>query len=95
MAEFGSGHYAINSKGEASGLGGQGTLNKYGHAFDENGWYWWTDDAQWAGENAQLALTANGRFKFRSKGVHPTRPLHNAVMACIKQVNEIANEVFR
>ena len=36
MAEFGSGHYAISGEGEAAGLGGQGTLNVYGHAFDDS-----------------------------------------------------------
>lgn len=94
MAEYGSGHYAIKGKGEAKGLGGQGTLNGFGHAFDSDGWYWWSDDAAYRSEDDLLVKTANGRYKFHSKGVHPSQPLHKAVMACIEQVTEIAKEVF-
>ena len=93
MAEFGSGHYAIQSEGEAAGLGGQGTLNLNGHAFDANGWYWWTDDAG-MGSDAHLIKDENGRFKYHSYGQHPSQPLHNAVMACIREVEGIAREVF-
>lgn len=93
MAEFGSGHYAIQGSGEAAGLGGQGTLNKYGHAFDTDGWYWWSDDPTSLG-GGEVVKDANGRFKFHSMGTRPTRPLHKAVMACIFQVEEIAREVF-
>ena len=43
MAEFGSGIFANASP---NGLyGGQGTLNKYGHAFDEK-WYWYDEDGE-------------------------------------------------
>ncbi len=94
MAEFGSGHYAISGEGEAAGLGGQGTLNVYGHAFDTDGWYWWSDDAAYRSEDEYLVKTANGRYKFHSRGVHPAQPLHKAVMACIEQVERIAREVF-
>jgi hypothetical protein len=89
MAEFGSGHYAIKGKG---GIGGQGTLNKYGHAFDTNGWYWWTDNP--SSLDGTLKAVKEGRFKFHSDGVAPAQPLHKAVMACIKQVEGIAHEVF-
>ena len=92
MAEFGSGHYAISAEGEASGLGGQGTLNKYGHAFDSNGWYWWSDDA--TSMDGEPLSEKNGRWKFHSRGTHPSQPLHKAVMACIEQVEGIAREVF-
>ena len=91
MAEFGSGHYAIPGEG---GIGGQGTLNAWGHAFDSEGWYWWSDDAAYRSEDDYMVKAANGRFKFHSKGVHPSQPLHKAVMACIEQVTEIAHEVF-
>ena len=92
MAEFGSGHYAISAEGEASGLGGQGTLNKYGHAFDSNGWYWWSDDA--TSMDGEPLNEKDGRWRFHSRGTHPSQPLHKAVMACIEQVEEIAREVF-
>lgn len=92
MAEFGSGHYAISAEGEASGLGGQGTLNKYGHAFDTNGWYWWSDDA--TSMDGEPLNEKNGRWRFHSRGTHPSQPLHKAVMACIEQVEGIAREVF-
>lgn len=92
MAEFGSGHYAISAEGEASGLGGQGTLNKYGHAFDSNGWYWWSDDA--TSMDGDPLNEKNGRWRFHSRGTHPSQPLHKAVMACIEQVEGIAREVF-
>lgn len=92
MAEFGSGHYAISAEGEASGLGGQGTLNKYGHAFDSNGWYWWSDDA--TSMDGKPLNEKNGRWRFHSRGTHPSQPLHKAVMACIEQVEGIAREVF-
>ena len=92
MAEFGSGHYAISAEGEASGLGGQGTLNKYGHAFDTNGWYWWSDEA--TSMDGEPLNEKNGRWRFHSRGTHPSQPLHKAVMACIEQVEGIAREVF-
>lgn len=94
MAEFGSGNYAIASEGEATGLGGQGTLNVYGHAFDAEGWYWWSDDASYRSEDEHMVKSANGRWKFHSRGTHPSQPLHKAVMACIEQVERIAHEVF-
>jgi hypothetical protein len=91
MAEFGSGHYAITEEG----IGGQGTLNTYGHAFDSNGWYWWTDDVTQVSSGDVMVSAANGRWKFHSYGTPPSRPLHNAVMTCISEVEEVAREVFR
>ena len=88
MAEFGSGHYAIPFES----IGGQGTLNKYGHAYDEDGWYWYAE-TQPIG-NAEPVSQSNGRMKYHSMGEQPTQPLHKAVMACIEQVEEIAREVF-
>jgi len=38
MAEFGSGWYAENNSDDDRG--GQGKLNKYGHAFNRKGWSW-------------------------------------------------------
>lgn len=93
MAEFGSGYYAI-SDDNAPGLGGQGTLNMYGHAFDEDGWYWYADSTS-DSEATVVSTSQKGRIKFHSMGVHPSRPLHKAVMACIQQVQEVAIEVFR
>ena len=93
MAEFGSGHKAISASGEAEGMGGQGTLNLYHHAFDSNGWYWWTDEPN-GDSDAQLVNDTNGRFKYHSYGQAPSQPLHNAVMACIREVEGIAREVF-
>ena len=86
MAEFGSGRYAINFED----LGGQGTLNVYGHANDVNGWYWWSDTMT----DGDIKKVANGRFLFHSDGLPPAQPLHKAVMACIEQVDGIAREVF-
>lgn len=95
MAEFGSGHNAIEAKGEASGLGGQGTLKpSYGHAFDADGWYWWTDSAETASDDEITAVSKNGRYKHHSRGVAPSQPIHNAAMACLDQVVGIAQEVF-
>lgn len=91
MAEFGSGHYAIQGTGEAAGLGGQGTLNVYGHAFDPNGWYWWSEEAS---QDGVLKKSKDGRFLYQSDGLPPAQPLHKAVMACIERVEEIAHEVF-
>jgi len=91
MAEFGSGHYAIQGTGEATGLGGQGTLNVYGHAFDSDGWYWWSEEAS---QDGVLKKSKNGRFLYQSDGLPPAQPLHKAVMACIERVEEIAREVF-
>lgn len=90
MAEFGSGHYAISDK---SGLGGQGTLNKYGHAFDTEGWYWYADMPP-KGDAEPVKTAKSGKVKYHSEGNIPTQPLHKAVMACIEQVTGIAKEVF-
>lgn len=89
MAEFGSGHYAIPGEG---GIGGQGTLNVYGHAFDTDGWYWYAEQTPIG--SAEPVKMVNGRMKYHSMGEKPTQPLHKAVMACIERVEEIAHEVF-
>lgn len=89
MAEFGSGHYAIPGVG---GIGGQGTLNGFGHAFDDDGWYWYAEQTPIG--SAEPIKEVNGRMKYHSKGEQPTQPLHKAVMACIEQVERIAQEVF-
>lgn len=94
MAEFGSGHNAVQAEGEASGLGGQGTLNLYGHAFDAEGWYWWTESPDTESDDVVEAVSKKGRYKHHSRGVTPSQPIHNAVMACIEQVSKVAHEVF-
>lgn len=92
MAEFGSGYYAIEATGEAKGLGGRGTLDSpYGHAKDSKGWWWWSDTPTRDGE---LQKVKDGRYLFHSDGLPPSRPLHNAVKACIEQVEGIVQEVF-
>lgn len=95
MAEFGSGHEAIKAEGEAAGLGGQGTLiPSYGHAFDADGWYWWSESSDTEKGDEIKAVSKKGRFKHHSKGVPPSRPLHNAVKDCIAQIKGLAQEVF-
>lgn len=90
MAEYGSGHFAVDGIG-----GGQGTLNKYGHAFDANGWYWWSMNEPTDSEAFPVAhAQKTGATKYHSFGVHPSEPLHKAVMACIEQVDGIVSEVF-
>ena len=89
MAEFGSGYYAIPGVG---GIGGKGTLNVYGHASDDDGWYWYAEQTPIG--SAEPIREVNGRMKYHSKGEQPTQPLHKAVMACIEQVERIAQEVF-
>jgi len=92
MAEFGSGRYAIDGQTEAGEIvGGRGTLEPSYHHATSNGWGWWSDTMSRDGE---LKYVKNGRYLFVSDGVPPYRPLHKAVMACIEQVEGIAQEVF-
>lgn len=87
MAEFGSGRYAIDFEN----LGGQGTLNGFGHANNVNGWYWWADTPPKDGDAQKIR---KGRTLYHSDGLAPARPLHSAVMECIRQIEGIAREVF-
>jgi len=57
---------------------GQGTFPGQIHAFDENGWTWTTKDG----------------VRHYSMGETPTHPMHNASMALINNVVEVAREVF-
>lgn len=46
MAEFGSGARTENKFSTQVAVGQRGSLNKYGHAFDEGGWSW-EDESGW------------------------------------------------
>ena len=73
MAEFGSGFLADTSKFPNVRGVGQGTLNKYHHAFDEKGWFY-TDD--------------NGVLH-HSYGTAPTHPMHKADMAMMRDAERV------
>jgi hypothetical protein len=89
MAEFGSGAYQVDNYGI-------GRLpDSMGHGGDEKGWYWWTDDASYRdGEIWMGTSKKTGRYRFWSKGSHPTMPIHNAVMKMIEEIDSIARSVF-
>ena len=94
MAEFGSGFKALEDIPPAVGENaGQGSLNTYGHAFQEKGWSWWTDDAS-DQDGASMIKAKNGRWLFHSTGTPPTRPLHNAVQSLIRDFEGIAIAIF-
>ena len=92
MAEFGSGFEALKDipKGVVAG---QGTLNTYGHANNPNGWSWWSDDAT-DQSGARFIKAEGGRWLFHSTGTKPTRPLHEAAMSLIRDVEGIAVAIF-
>lgn len=92
MAEFGSGFKALSDI-PAGVNAGQGTLNTYGHAFQENGWTWWSSDAS-DQEGASMINSKEGRWLFRSYGTPPSRPLHHAVQSLIRDVEGIALSIF-
>lgn len=92
MAEFGSGWKALEEI-PAGVNAGHGTLNTYGHAFQQNGWSWWTDDAS-DQEGAEMIKAKNGRWLFKSTGTPPSRPLHNATQSLIRDVEGIAVAIF-
>ena len=79
MAEFGSGHLA-EVLFDIAGVG-QGTFPGQTHAFDDV-WHWkeWRDDhtGEW----------------HHSKGFRPTHPMYQAEMDMIKEVVNIAKEVY-
>lgn len=80
MAEFGSGKFANIANVEYVGVvGGQGTLNTYGHAYDEDGWWWTTLDG----------------VTHHSYGEKPTYPVYSAYMEIVSQINNVAKEVFK
>ena len=90
MAEFGSG-FDADPRG-ITGVG-QGTNSPYGHAFDSDGWYWYQDSPE-TRSGAQFVKEKNGRWKFHSKGTPPSRPLMNAVLDLINEVETIAYQIF-
>lgn len=77
LAEFGSGWLA-EVLDNVAGVG-QGTMpNSYGHAADDDGWYWYDEDG----------------IKHHSIGESPTFPMHTALIAMEYEVDRIAKEVF-
>ena len=77
LAEFGSGWLATVLD-NVSGVG-QGTMpHSYGHAADDDGWYWYDEDG----------------IKHHSIGEVPTFPMHTALLAMQFDVDRIAKEVF-
>lgn len=87
MAEFGSGPHAVDwvdSQGNTSKVLSDGTQIGRGSFPDQRHAFqnsWWYMDLN---ENWHLA-----------NGVNPTRPMHNAVIEIITQVETTAREVFR
>lgn len=79
MAEFGSGFRADNKWSQEFPFAGQGTLDKYGHAFDFGGWSWKDEDGHWR----------------HSKGEQPTYPMYTAYVQMRQQIEKIAREVFK
>ena len=78
LAEFGSGWLSVVLDNVA-GVG-QGTMpNSYGHAADDDGWYWYDE---------------NG-IKHHSIGESPTFPMHNAVIEMMNDIEAVAREVFK
>ena len=77
LAEFGSGWLA-EVLDNVPGVG-QGTMpHSYGHATDDDGWYWYDEDG----------------IKHHSIGEAPTFPMHTALIAMENEVDRIAKEVF-
>lgn len=94
MAEFGSGWNASTDiPPDLEGIAGHGTLNTYGHANQPSGWSWWTSDAS-DQTDAQFLKSEGGRYLFTTRGIKPTRPLHNAVQSLISDVEGIAVGIF-
>ena len=85
MAEFGSG----SKQEDDMGIGR--LPGSYGHGGDAKGWYWWSDETR-DGEFKHMGK--NGLMLFHSSGNPPTKPMHEAVMAIIRDVESIARSVF-
>lgn len=80
--EFGSGiHYNPTPNPLSAEMGyGVGTFPGQVHAFDQNGWYFWSEEKQqW----------------IHSYGVKATMPMYSADMEMIQKVEKIAKEVFK
>ena len=80
--EFGSGiHYNPTPNPLSAEMGyGVGTFPGQVHAFDQNGWYFWSEEKQqW----------------IHSYGVKATMPIYSADMEIIQNVVKIEKEVFR
>lgn len=77
LAEFGSG-WLSDVIWNVAGVG-QGTMpNSYGHAMDENGWYWYDEDG----------------VKHHSIGETPSYPMLSALNKMQFEINRIGREVF-
>lgn len=57
---------------------GQGSFPDQKHAFDPQGWWWETPDGK----------------KHHSRGEAPTFPMHEASIAMLNSINDVAREVF-
>ena len=78
MKEFGSGWLSVVLS-DVPGVG-QGTMpNSYGHAMDEDGWYWYDE----AGT------------KHHSIGEAPTFPMYSATIEMMREIDDIAKKVFK
>lgn len=80
--EFGSGiHYNPTPNPLSAEMGyGVGTFPGKVHAFDQNGWYFWSEEKQqW----------------IHSYGVKATMPMYSADMEIIQNIVKVAKEVFR
>ena len=80
--EFGSGiHYNPTPNPLSAEMGyGVGTFPGQVHAFDQNGWYFWSEEKQqW----------------IHSYGVKATMPMYSADMEIIQNIVKVAKEVFR
>lgn len=80
--EFGAGvHYNPTPNPLSAEMGyGVGTFPGQIHAFDQNGWYFWSEEKQqW----------------IHSYGVKATMPMYSADMEIIQNVVKIAKQVFR
>lgn len=79
MAEFGSGFRANSMWATNVPNTGQGSLNVYGHAFDDGGWSWQDMNGHW----------------HHSKGEQPSYPMYYAYVRMKQQIESIAREVFK
>lgn len=89
--EFGAGFPAVADEHELAGdLGmGIGTYPGQTHAFDQNGWWFETDDA-----NLAKYTTKSGKMYAHSYGVTPRKPFYAASVEMRDSIVKIAREVF-
>ena len=80
MLEFGSAGLALQEQDAFGGHGGQGTFTRIGHDA-ETSWYVKRGDK-------------NNNEVRHATAIRPTRPMYNAAEAMIKEIQDIAKEVF-